>query len=514
MRARNSYSTISSVLLLSGLAFAMGCRGGKPLGSFVKVSKEPDAQLSDVEVPKQRLAINDRDSDEAEAAEREQRQLLASDDNPHVRPHQTLEQSRPDRRPESDTIAVGITDQTNEHSTSDRPDVNEVSVRISDHQSDEDLSPDVMELVDELLMRRMKAQAALTGQPGAVEFEAALKDLPDLPDSSDNPPSHQAMRLASMEFRQSMMEQKLAAMADEAIAQASVSDRESDERSVVQAISDQDPAETNGVQPAAANSEVADSQSDAAKISEDTATETPAAISEMSNQNLYQELVTRLNQSPLGETEADRNARIIKQRHLMMLAGNPDAAVEAIHGMNESEQEFLRHYLLGLWTMVDPNGHPVPGRRFTTALPEIREATKFAAAATDALEVDGLAFCERIESYGQTVPFEGNRFEPGQQVILYCEIDNFKVERTPKGYKTHIEGSYDIYNSNNEKVVSQALPSDEQISTNHLRDYFVAYKMYLPKELDAGTYRLQLTMADSIGTKYGQASIPFEITKK
>jgi hypothetical protein len=36
--------------------------------------------------------------------------------------------------------------------------------------------------------------------------------------------------------------------------------------------------------------------------------------------------------------------------------------------------------------------------------------------------------------------------------------------------------------------------------------------MHLPAQLSAGTYRLQLTMEDVVGKKYGQASIPFEIT--
>lgn len=196
----------------------------------------------------------------------------------------------------------------------------------------------------------------------------------------------------------------------------------------------------------------------------------------------------------------------------MVLAGKPDQAVTAIEGLTNDEQEYVRHQLLALWTLVDPQGHPVPGRRFSTALPQLREATKYLAASTDSLDVRSLAFCKEIQSYGQIKEFSGHRFQSGQQVILYCEIDNFTSKRVENGYETSLQGSYNIYDSDDRKVVSQLLPADSQVTRNYLRDYFIAYQMYLPKQLSAGDYRLELTMEDVAGKKYGQASIPFEIS--
>jgi hypothetical protein len=198
----------------------------------------------------------------------------------------------------------------------------------------------------------------------------------------------------------------------------------------------------------------------------------------------------------------------------MVLSGDPDRAVTEIEGLSDAEQEYVRHQLLALWTIVDPAGHPVPGRRFSLALPHLREATKYLAAATDSLEVRSLAFCTEIESYGQIKEFAGNRFQSGQQVILYCEIDNFTCGHNTDGdFETHLQGSYTVYDEGNKKVVSQMLPADKQVTRNYLRDYFIAYQMYLPKQLGEGTYRLELTMEDVGGKKYGQASIPFEIAE-
>ena len=108
-------------------------------------------------------------------------------------------------------------------------------------------------------------------------------------------------------------------------------------------------------------------------------------------------------------------------------------------------------------------------------------------------------------------PFEENQFQSGQQVILYCEVENFRASQSEVGYKLHLQGSYEIFDSKDQRVFSQVLPADQQVSSNYLRDYFVAYQMFLPAEIEAGHYRLQLTMEDVIGKKYGQTEIHFQI---
>ncbi len=240
---------------------------------------------------------------------------------------------------------------------------------------------------------------------------------------------------------------------------------------------------------------------------------TPVSPEFLSDQELYDALLTRLTTPGIGETDTERSRRLIMARHLMVLAGNPEKAAQKMEGLSQQEQKYLHHQLAGLWKMIDPKGHPVAGRRFSSALPELREATKYLAAATDSLEVKSLSFCTEIEAYGQVKTFPGNRFQAGQPVILYCEVDNFSVSKVEQGFETHLQGSYDVYNAANEKVVSQTLPADRQVASKYLRDYFIAYQMHLPKQLPAGTYRLQLTMEDVAGKKYGQASIPFEIAE-
>lgn len=238
-----------------------------------------------------------------------------------------------------------------------------------------------------------------------------------------------------------------------------------------------------------------------------------ASAEPLTEQELLDQLLELWGVVSHDATDAQRHRREIMARYLMVLAGDPDTAVTAIEGLSEGEQEFLRHQLLALWTLVDEGGHPVIARRFASALPQLREATKHLAASTDSLEIRSLAFCTEIEAYGQIKEFDRGRFRAGQEVILYCEIENFASQRGSDGYETHLQGSYSVYDQNNRKISSQLLPADKQISRNYLRDYFIAYQMPLPKNLETGKYRLELTMEDVHGQKYGQASIPFEIAR-
>ncbi|MEM1224368.1 MAG: hypothetical protein AAGJ40_01660 [Planctomycetota bacterium] len=238
----------------------------------------------------------------------------------------------------------------------------------------------------------------------------------------------------------------------------------------------------------------------------------PAAnTTNLSNQELFDALVERLNHPVTGESEADQTRRQVMARHLMVMAGDPDGATEAFDGLDPSQQEYLRHQLLGLWTLIDPNGHPVPSRRMSSALPSIREAIQHLAAASDSLEVRALEFCTEIEAYGQIKPFQERRFTSGQEVILYCEIENFVTVDDDNGYETMLQGSYEILDGSGTKVISQSLPVDRQVSRNRLRDYFIAYQMHLPNGLTPGSYRLRLTMEDVHGRKFGRSDVQFDI---
>ncbi len=515
------------------VAGTVGCQGPRPFGSMVEVTQESRAGLPEIDPPLQRLATAKPRSSPAKAATDQtqspatQLANTAADRSNLTSRRQPTAAKRGLSSVPSEPSPESATNTASSNTELPADDAEALMVAFKDYP------PEVQRKALRRLVAATARSAARSDQPQSLNAELLqrLGDLPELPESAAaDPNAPPPQRIAANDSTTKPLASAAAAAnssssPDNQVDAPRLTDIETTNLDQA-AVRASEQTEPNGqVKPAVAE-EVAD-QAAVSQVSVEKEIRQPATAGSLaelqtdsgvetvplSSKDLFAQLLKQLSIAPSDESEADRASRLIKLRHLMVLSGNPDEAVTKIDGMGEMEQEYLRHQLLGLWTMIDPQGHPVPARRFSTAIGQIRQAAKFAAAATDSLEVRSLAFCTEIESYGQVKPFQSNRFDAGQQVILYCEIENFTARKSENGYETHLQGSYDLFNENNEKVVSQLLPADQQLSANYLRDYFIAYQMHLPDQLSKGKYSLKLTMEDLNGKKYGQASIPLEIKK-
>ncbi|WP_253158727.1 hypothetical protein [Stieleria tagensis] len=552
-------SRISQILIRRcavGLATAsivlVGCRTNRPLGSMVQVTEDPAAVFADVPAPKQRLATAttgkqaDADTQTKSAApattaaaglmgtlkqsHSSQVRQTAAVGMPEVFREESQQTSAEPSAPAKPSAATASTAKTTATETTTqtvaRPRSSGISTSLSDLKpvvvDDPDpadlesdaitgsLDPSSKQTVGSLVSASLTDLSSADGAPTAPSHLAATTDVVATADPSDQGRSTAQPHALTAALQQSLA--TLPALPDTQTdpngpAPTRIGSKsDSDHLSHVGDLDDTQPSvamNADLVRPVSHDTDPAPENVDGLKA------DPPAP--ELSNDALYAQLIERLVRPVDGETPVEKERRQITARHLMVLAGDPNAATQQIDGLNETEQRYLKNQLLGLWTIVDPEGHPSSSRRITEALPMFREATRHMAAATDSLALNHLEFCTEIEDYGQIKPFAGNRFIAGQQVILYCEVENFAAAPKDDQFETQLRGSYDIYDDAGTKVIGQLLPVDQQRSRNRLRDYFVAYKMNLPKQLPQGTYRLELTLEDVVGKKYGQSNIPFEI---
>jgi hypothetical protein len=224
------------------------------------------------------------------------------------------------------------------------------------------------------------------------------------------------------------------------------------------------------------------------------------------------------NSAPASSEEyrtqaARQRQRARKEAFLRLLYLAVERNADAARGVEDfapPEREFWKHQVHGLGVFLDDQGAPVADRRARLALRELQEGMHHLAAASG-LDVRNLAFCPQVFSFGNFVEFAPSEFRPGQEVLLYAEIDHFAVESRPDGFETELQGSYQIFDGAGRRVAEHVFPPEKEVCRNRRRDYFVPFRMYLPNRIDPGPYTLQLTVEDLKGQKFGQSSIRFAI---
>jgi hypothetical protein len=216
-----------------------------------------------------------------------------------------------------------------------------------------------------------------------------------------------------------------------------------------------------------------------------------------------------------GELAASKD-EATKQASLRMLylaAGRREDALRPMTGLSTAEQEYWTEQLYALATYLDTrNTGDAQQRAAKAGLHLAKAASRLSEMAP--LLVRNLAFCTEVQSYGVFSRFAKNEFKPGQLVLLYAEIENFRSEESQQGFHTAIKSSYQILDRQGRRVANGDFALTEEHCQNQRRDYFVRYFFSMPDRIYNGDYVLELTTDDTLGHKIGQSTIDFRIVEE
>ncbi|MCA9268596.1 MAG: hypothetical protein KDA41_09005, partial [Planctomycetales bacterium] len=236
------------------------------------------------------------------------------------------------------------------------------------------------------------------------------------------------------------------------------------------------------------------------------------------------------NNSNHAATSAEEQAQLdARLRLLYVAAGRQEEALRSSRHQSADEHEFWSHQLQALKMMVEPQRNLPPQRQAAAALVELRDAGDRLAAISE-LQIKNLTFCTGAHSFGsyetsvadgpwQHKDYRDRKFEAEQPVVMYFEVDSFASEQHtsrefPDGaWRTSLRGSYSIVDASGRPVEQRELKLRDDLCQNRRRDYFVAYKMWMPK-LNPGHYSLELLVEDALAGKIGASSIDFEIVSR
>ena len=218
-------------------------------------------------------------------------------------------------------------------------------------------------------------------------------------------------------------------------------------------------------------------------------------------------------------TTPEQNRKYVRNqvnlRLLSLIGERPETALEPIPGIDNDEKEFLQNLVWAQVNYFDTSSMPESRKRATATIEQLDAAIRSLQPRAD-LRLRHLALCRQIQKFGDYDPFERNAFSPGQDVLLYVEIENFASRPTGDGrLETLLKSVITIREATpgdqgDGKIVHQIpIGATPDICRTTRRDYFHNYKFKFPRTLPLGRYMLRLTLTDLHGNKQAGESLRF-----
>ena len=195
------------------------------------------------------------------------------------------------------------------------------------------------------------------------------------------------------------------------------------------------------------------------------------------------------------------------------MADRSDQALEPIQGISDDHQEFWQQLVWSMSSYFDTQGQPERSQRATQTVDQLRTAITHLQSGAE-LQLRNVSFCHKIVSFGNYERFSRDQFTPGQPVLLYSEVDNFKsVMDDSDRFRTALKSTIEIHRSGATGPPLEVIefPVTEDLCRNYRRDYFHSYEFSIPQTLEPGLYQLILKAEDQIGQKMAESSVNFEV---
>lgn len=226
----------------------------------------------------------------------------------------------------------------------------------------------------------------------------------------------------------------------------------------------------------------------------------------------------QITQLPSGQSEDDPAYQQYVRRHvelrlLYLMSGDRARALEAIPAIDPAHQEFWSQVLWGLANYFDSQNIPDTHDRVTQTVTQLRGAIERLQPKAN-LEIRNVNFCYKISSYGNYEKFDRDEFTPGQQVLVYAEVDNFTSEwsSTSQKYRTQLKSTLQLFTASGQMVKEFEFPPTEDLCQNRRRDYFHSYQVAVPRNgIGRGPHYMVLTIEDMIGRKVHDYRVNFMV---
>ncbi len=231
---------------------------------------------------------------------------------------------------------------------------------------------------------------------------------------------------------------------------------------------------------------------------------------------LIAEIEAELEAWPRDQSGRPEHSSVWRRRQtdlrlLYLIADRSGDAVSAIELLPADEQEFWQAMMLAMACYRGLHADEDREERLAATADQLRSAVRHASSLSP-LQIQRIAFCSAINSFGNVDTFPTADFHPGQPVLIYAEVQNFRSERTVEGHwRSRFSAVLEICrNDETQPIESIRIEEITDESTSPRTDYFQSYELTVP-QLARGLYTVRISLRDTISQHQTTSSLEFNI---
>lgn len=123
-------------------------------------------------------------------------------------------------------------------------------------------------------------------------------------------------------------------------------------------------------------------------------------------------------------------------------------------------------------------------------------------------------FATRVQAWGVVDRFAEDRFRPGQDVIVYFELDGLSAGTSPAGHTTCIDTTLRLKAADGRQLHDWTFEPIAETCRARRHDYFARYVVRIPESADNKDCRLEIAVTDTLSGAVADATLPLEISAR
>jgi hypothetical protein len=197
-------------------------------------------------------------------------------------------------------------------------------------------------------------------------------------------------------------------------------------------------------------------------------------------------------------------------RMLYLVAGRSAESVRVIESLPAEEQEFWQSLMLAVNQYRDASDEAARADELSAALNHLRTAGR-RLQPLSRLQIRRLTLCDRIDGFGNVSEYPTTDFDPGQRILIYAEIQNFRSQLTAAGYyQSEFAALIEFLREGDGEVFETIrLPQIMDRCDVERTDFYQSFELTVPAL--AGKYTVRLKLRDQLSLQTTEAQLEFNV---